>query len=1770
MTATVTLRLQADASGAIRGVSLVKAELGGLAGEAGKAGAAGQRAGGQIASGMRSADNAAEGLNRTLRTLSNLGAVWASFAGGRAVVGDLVRTADAMQGLNGRLRIVTKSAEEYAAAQVRIREIAFSTSNALESVGTLYTRLTQASESLGFSQEKVANITESVALATRLSGGAAESAAAGVQQLAQSFASGVLSGDEFRSVMENSPRLVKAMTDSFGVGVGELRKLAEEQKLSAELVAEAILLQQRAMREEMTSFPPTVSAALTQVQNSWAIYVDSMMNASGETSALAGTISGLGDILRGFSEDAKQGGGGSEILATGLKGVVIAAAAFVNGVQTIAEATAGLVTMSMSVSGAIGQILRESVDGIGRYQDALLNLDFKGAAQAIIDSDKRILAIGRQTASEVQTNLSAIRDAYERNKAELATVMEQLNKSLVSNKGELESNAGANRELSEEQKRLQERIQALMKTLDSKGESMKKANASIKAQTDLMRLAAQASGKFESVEKSLAAQLGGANSEAATTYAERLAVIDEWERRMLDNGPPQIEMLQRITSARLDTAEALRREQEAAREIAISHETHLESMRQELAELTMTAEQREINNALREHENELKKAGIDLNSEEARTSLAVAEATARQIVATRQQIEVTSQYQGIITNGFGAAADVMADFITGGIKSFSDFGRALKDIAKRMVADMIAQFLRLRVIQPLLNGLFGMGGSGGATSLLGTATSALSGGGGGGWLSSLLGSGGAGGSSVGMIGPALPWLGALGGAAYGFQNPGNNAGATAARVGSYGYAGYALGTVGYGALLGGAAGAATGAGIGATVGGAASGAMGAAAAIPVVGWIIAALALIDAVSGGKLFGTKYQTKAATSSLNLGPDGASASVSLYQERQAALFGGIRRRTQTRAATPEMIAAANSLFDSIQTVMIDSARQLEIDVPPMIDASLRTVNEYDKKGKVKATKYFVDVLGRSFEEKDAETAGTRLAAEAILATIASSVVEAAPSVAPVLTPEQVADMVVGPMTGDDVMQAFDREGGGRFTIRDGGGGARSGAGAAATAAAAITNEVHRIAERWRSDAELLMKGAQFLLTAQTDVVRGYQLLGDTQTLTGVTDLVEDLQRGQEDLVDTYARVKASAQLFDEALRLSGVNLERTREEIVRFAVDISDAAGGLDAARQLWNTYFEGFYTASERAAVATDQLMETFTAGIEELGLSADVNLETFREAFENGMPTMDAAQIAEWLTFAQTMLAVQQRRDALAAAEAQYAEWLQAMTLSISSTPTAFQQSIAEIHGATAQYIADANALAQARGLEGASTTDLALIHRWAANQVRRAIAELERSTRDLVNQLGYSGLTAIETQIAQLEQLSQSGSSAISDNIANLFEQFRDGLQSLTDYANGLFVGDLSPYSLEQQLAESRARLEALTAAARGGDIGAMGQLQGASDQFLRLSQRFNASGSDYGGDFDFVQSLLRSITNPYSPGGGAPPVELVPSAQLLALYQERDRIMAEQDAARRLELATQLADQLRELSQVTGETVFGAADRMGVNFAQFITDLGANAAASTAAQVAELGNVANALNVELPELAEALALSLGSLADMNSLMNDAFEGQLSTLPEGFREQLEPALRSLEQASSTEESDAALARLNELTEAMPEQFRLQLAPYLSAIDPIDVSTFTDLQYLSSLDATSRQSRDILTSILDELRTQPAQLAQMEGKAAAKAGAEQATQVAILDELRALREESAKMRAEIAQLRTESVGAIKNNTDRRAGDLRSLGDAVKGNARSNR
>lgn len=248
---------------------------------------------GKLASAGKSAEKEAGALAKAYQSVGRVfGAVAAS-----VLAREVIQAADAYKNMNARLQLVTSSMSELVTAQQGVFDISQRTRVSLGQTTDLFSSLARSTETLGVSQNDLLKVTESINQALIVSGTNAQSANAALIQLGQGLASGVLRGEELNSVMEQAPRLARAIADGMGVPLGKLRELGQAGQLTSEKVFGALQRAGAAIQSEFERLPLTVEQATTQAGNSLTRLIGVIDKATGATGLLA---SGLAGIARGM------------------------------------------------------------------------------------------------------------------------------------------------------------------------------------------------------------------------------------------------------------------------------------------------------------------------------------------------------------------------------------------------------------------------------------------------------------------------------------------------------------------------------------------------------------------------------------------------------------------------------------------------------------------------------------------------------------------------------------------------------------------------------------------------------------------------------------------------------------------------------------------------------------------------------------------------------------------------------------------------------------------------------------------------------------------------------------------------------------------------------------------------------------------------------------------------------------------------------------------------------------------------------------------------------------------------------------------------------------------------------------------------------------------------------------------------------------------------------------------------------------------------------
>lgn len=237
-------------------------------------------------------------LQAMARALTQLSGVSLGLAGVGAGLFAFGRVANNYANIESRLRTLYESQTDVNRAMDRTVQIAQQSRTPLAATADLYARLTRAGQDFNISQQRINRVTRIAAQAATLSGGPAASREAGLYQFSQALGSGVLQGDELRSIRENTSELARAIAQGMGVSISALKALGEQGRLTSDVVVAAL---ERAEREVSTRFarmPATLSTAGTAMANAFTVFIGRADQTIGLTRTLAGIMTLLADNMQ--------------------------------------------------------------------------------------------------------------------------------------------------------------------------------------------------------------------------------------------------------------------------------------------------------------------------------------------------------------------------------------------------------------------------------------------------------------------------------------------------------------------------------------------------------------------------------------------------------------------------------------------------------------------------------------------------------------------------------------------------------------------------------------------------------------------------------------------------------------------------------------------------------------------------------------------------------------------------------------------------------------------------------------------------------------------------------------------------------------------------------------------------------------------------------------------------------------------------------------------------------------------------------------------------------------------------------------------------------------------------------------------------------------------------------------------------------------------------------------------------------------------------------
>lgn len=195
--------------------------------------------------------------------LRNLAGAWIVVQGAQT----LVRWSDQITGATARLNMMNDGLQTTKELQDMIFQSAMRARGSyIDTMGFVAKLGTLAGNAFG-SSEEVIMFAELINKQMAISSTSAWEGAAAMLQLTQAMSSGVLRGEELNSILEQTPMIAQTIADYLGVSVGEMRNMAAEGLITADVVKNAMFAAQDDINAQFEKMPYTWGQVFTLAQN---------------------------------------------------------------------------------------------------------------------------------------------------------------------------------------------------------------------------------------------------------------------------------------------------------------------------------------------------------------------------------------------------------------------------------------------------------------------------------------------------------------------------------------------------------------------------------------------------------------------------------------------------------------------------------------------------------------------------------------------------------------------------------------------------------------------------------------------------------------------------------------------------------------------------------------------------------------------------------------------------------------------------------------------------------------------------------------------------------------------------------------------------------------------------------------------------------------------------------------------------------------------------------------------------------------------------------------------------------------------------------------------------------------------------------------------------------------------------------------------------------------------------------------------------------------
>lgn len=215
--------------------------------------------------------------NQAHGSLSNLKSIFLGSLGANIAAAAIQKVGDAIghvfdmaqefSSIQARLGLIVGEQGNVAALNKEIYESARRSRTEYASMAETVATLSQSAHDAFPDPKEAVDFAEKINKVMAIGGTTGENKKNAMIQLTQGLASGQLQGDEFRSIAENAPMIENIIAKTMGVSRGELKKLASEGKVTAEVIKKAMTDNADEIEEAYRKLPHTFADWATDIKS---------------------------------------------------------------------------------------------------------------------------------------------------------------------------------------------------------------------------------------------------------------------------------------------------------------------------------------------------------------------------------------------------------------------------------------------------------------------------------------------------------------------------------------------------------------------------------------------------------------------------------------------------------------------------------------------------------------------------------------------------------------------------------------------------------------------------------------------------------------------------------------------------------------------------------------------------------------------------------------------------------------------------------------------------------------------------------------------------------------------------------------------------------------------------------------------------------------------------------------------------------------------------------------------------------------------------------------------------------------------------------------------------------------------------------------------------------------------------------------------------------------------------------------------------------------